>query len=146
MLIGSQTATVDSKGRLKIPATFLPDLLKYGEEFFVTSESGVFARIYPLKKWEEMEVKMSQQASFNPTLQKFRTLTGYYGQLVKIDAQGRLLIPSMLRDKAQISGDVVVLANPQGLNVWNHARFLEKNVLSNPWTSEDDQNLGSLGI
>lgn len=146
MLLGSQSATVDAKGRLKIPAIFLPELRKFGDEFFVTSESGKFVRVYPLKKWEELEAKISQQASYNPTIQKFRTFTGYYGQLVTIDAQGRILIPAMLREKAQMTGDVVVLANPQGLNVWNHARFEEQNLLANPWTTDDDRNLGALGI
>jgi MraZ protein len=146
MLRGSQPATVDAKGRLKIPATFLPELRKYGEEFYVTSESGDFARIYPMKTWEELEAKLAQLPSHNPTKQKFLALTSYFGQVVKMDGQGRVLIPAVLRESAQTTGEVVVLGNQTWLNVWNHSRFLEQHVRSNAWTAEDAKTMGELGI
>ena len=47
MLRGNYLATVDEKGRLKIPADFLADLRKSGTKFYVTSTKGDRAAIYP---------------------------------------------------------------------------------------------------
>ncbi len=55
MLRGNYLATVDEKGRVKIPSDFLAELRKAGSKFYVTSDTGEYARIYPMKVWEEIE-------------------------------------------------------------------------------------------
>ncbi|HVB35449.1 MAG TPA: division/cell wall cluster transcriptional repressor MraZ [Patescibacteria group bacterium] len=146
MLRGSQPATVDAKGRLKIPAIFFPELRKLGDDFYVTSEDGSFAFVYPMKVWQEKEEKLSKLASHIPTVQKYLDLTSYFGQEQTVDAQGRILIPSRLRDVAQLTGEVEVLGKLTSLAVWNSARFFEQKVRANPWTEEDAKILGDLGI
>ncbi len=60
MLRGNIPAKVDEKGRLKIPAAFLEELKEHGDRFYVTSEDGVRARIYPMKAWGEIEEKVGE--------------------------------------------------------------------------------------
>lgn len=147
MLRGNHPATVDAKGRLKIPAAFLPELRKLGDDFFVTSEDGNFAKLYPMREWEAIEEKLAKVPSHNPTKRKFLALTSYYGQATSADTQGRVLIPAVLREAAQLVGEeVVVLGSQMHLEIWNHARFVEKEVRANAWTADDDKNLGELGI
>jgi len=98
MLRGNTPATVDEKGRLKIPAAFLEKLKEHGERFYVTSEEGDHARIYPMTVWGEIEEKLAKISSYNRAKQKFLTRTNYYGQVVEIDGQGRVLIPAVLRE------------------------------------------------
>jgi MraZ protein len=62
-----------------------------------------------------------------------------------VDGQGRLLIQPVLRDAAQMKGDVDVLGNLEYLDVWNHVRFLET-MTKNPITDEDEKTLDALGI
>src|ERR1700681_1498057 len=133
MLCGNIPAKVDEKGRLKIPAAYLEELKEYGKQFYVTSETGEYARIFPMKVWEELESKLSKLSSHNRTKQKFLTWTNYYGQAVEIDGQGRILIPPVLREAAQMKGDVDVNGNLNYLEVWNHERSLEK-LKNNPIT------------
>ena len=71
MLRGNNPAKVDEKGRLKIPAAFLEELKGYGDQFYVTSETGEYARIFPMKVWEEIESKLARLSSHNQTKQKF---------------------------------------------------------------------------
>jgi len=147
MLRGNHPATVDAKGRLKIPAAFLPELRKLGDDFFVTSEDGNFAKLYPMREWEAIEEKLAKVPSHHPTKRKFLALTSYYGQAVTADGQGRVLIPAVLREAAQlVEAEVVVLGSQMHLEIWNHARFVEKEVRGNAWTADDDKNLGELGI
>ncbi|HLJ41432.1 MAG TPA: hypothetical protein VKT50_08070 [Candidatus Acidoferrales bacterium] len=145
MLRGSYLATVDEKGRVKIPADFLAELRRHGKRFYVTSENGDCAKIYPMKVWDEIERKLAKLSSHNQAKQKFLTRTNYFGQVVELDGQGRILIPPVLRDTAQMKGEVSVNGQLMHLEVWNHARFLEQ-MKNNPITAEDVKALDNLGI
>jgi len=145
MLRGNYTAKVDEKGRLKIPAAFLEELREYGNKFFVTSENGDFVQIYPMKVWNEIEEKLARLPSHNRAKQKFLTRMNYYGHVVELDTQARLLIGPILREAAQMKGDVNVLGNLTFLEVWNQARFGEQ-MKMNPLTEEDRKVLEELGI
>lgn len=145
MLRGSYLATVDEKGRLKIPADFLAQLRKGGSKFFVTSETGEYARVYPMKAWQEIERKLARLSSHNGAKQRFLARANYYGQVVEADGQGRILIPSVLRESAQMKGEVDVQGNLTYLDVWNRARFLE-HMNQHPITAQDEQELDKLGI
>lgn len=145
MLRGNYRANVDEKGRVKIPADFLAALRKSGRKFYVTSENGDRARIYPMKVWDEIERKLAKLSSHHPAKQKFLNRANYYGQMVELDGQGRILIPPVLREAAEMKGEVDVLGNLTYLEVWNHARFLEQ-MKSNPITAEDFEALDKLGV
>lgn len=145
MLRGNYPAKVDEKGRLKIPSVFLQSLREFGVDFYVTSENGDYLRIYPMKVWQEIEEKLARLSSHNRTKQKFLTRTNYFGQVVELDGQGRVLIPGVLRETAQMKGEVDVLGNLNYLEVWNHARFLE-NLNKSPISDDDYKILDDLGI
>ncbi len=145
MLRGNYPATVDEKGRVKIPADFLEELRKSGKKFYVTSSTGDRARVYPMKVWEEIEKKLAKLSSHNKAKQKFLTRTNYYGQMVEVDGQGRILIPPVLRESAQMKGEVDIQGQLTYLEVWNHAQFLEQ-MNRNPMTADDEQALDVLGI
>jgi MraZ protein len=145
VLRGNYPAKVDEKGRVKIPAAYLEALREYGNKFYVTSENGDYVRVYPMKIWNEIEEKLARLSSHNRTKQKFLTRTNYYGQVVELDGQGRILIPGILRESAQMRGDVDVLGNLNYLQVWNHTRFLD-NMKANAITEEDEKTLDELGI
>jgi MraZ protein len=145
MLRGNYLATVDEKGRVKVPASFLAELRKSGREFYVTSASGDHARIYPIKEWKKIEDKLAKRSSYDPAKRKFLERTNYFGQVVEVDGQGRLLIPPVLRESAEMKGEVDVQGALWHLEVWNHARFVER-LKSNPITAQDEKAFGELGI
>ena len=145
MLRGNYPATVDDKGRVKIPADFLAELRRWGKRFYVTSVAGDHARIYPMKEWEEIEKKLAKRSSHNAARQKFLERTNYYGQVVEMDGQGRILVPSILRESAEMKGEVDVQGNLTYVQVWNHARFLDR-LSRNPVTAEDIKAFDELGV
>jgi len=146
MLRGNYPATVDGKGRLKIPATFKAYLdQNYGTDFYVTSLDGLSVRIYPFREWGEIEDKLKPLPSMNRSVKKFLDRTNYFGQVARVDAQGRILIPSVLRQSAAMQGDVAVLGYLKYLEVWNNQRYLE-HLEREPFTEEDLKALSDLGI
>jgi len=84
-------------------------------------------------------------STFNPTKKKFLDRVNYYGQMVEMDGQGRLLIPQLVRDSAQIKGEVAVLGNLTFLIVRNLEAFRQE-IEEQPFTSEDEKTLDDLGI
>jgi MraZ protein len=146
MFRGNHPTRVDEKGRLKVPAEFkrLIDE-KYGTEFYITSVDGKVAQVYPFEEWQKIEEKLSRLSNFNPTKKKFLNRTNYYGQLVEIDGQGRLLVPSLLRESAGIKGEVAVVGNLTYLEVQSIEAY-RRDIEENPFTAEDEKTLDELGI
>jgi len=146
MFRGNHPTRVDEKGRLKVPAEFkrLIDE-KYGAQFYITSLDGKVAQVYPFEEWQRIEEKLARLSNFNPTKKKFLNRTNYYGQLVEIDGQGRLLIPALLRDSAKVQGEVAVVGNLTYLEVQSLEAY-QKDIEQNPFTSDDEKTLDELGI
>ncbi len=145
MFRGNNPARVDEKGRLKVPADFkrLIDE-KYGAEFYITSRDGRVAEIYPVEEWRKIEDKLAKLSNFNPSKKKFLNKVNYYGQMVEMDAQGRLLMPQILREAAGIRGDVAVYGNLTYLEVRNLE--VSKQLAEEQFTTEDEKTLDELGI
>jgi MraZ protein len=146
MFRGNYPTRMDEKGRLKVPAGFkrLLDEHYAGTKFFITSLDGTAARVYPMDEWEKAEADVTRRDKNNPVRNKWLRITSYYGQEVEMDGQGRLLIPALLREKANLSGDVAVLGMPEYLEVKNH-EVLRKQVEEDPFTDEDAQALSESG-
>jgi MraZ protein len=143
---GNSPARIDDKGRLKLPSTFKSLLeSKYGRELFLTSLTGEYVRIYPMPVWLELEQKLSEVPTTNPSKLRFLDRVNYFGQAGELDAQGRVLVPVRLRDAATMIGEVDVLGQFSYLDVWNHDRFLSK-MQREPFTEDDARTLSGFGI
>jgi MraZ protein len=146
MFRGNHPARVDEKGRLKVPAEFKRVIdEKYAQRFYITSLDGIVAQVYPFEEWERIEQKLAALSTYNPTKKKFLNRANYYGQVVEMDGQGRLLVPQILRESAQIRGEVAVLGNLTYLEVRNLEAF-RKEISEQAFTDEDTKTLDELGI
>lgn len=144
MLRGNAPATIDEKGRLKVPALFRSEIEDtWGSDFYVTSVLGECVRIYPLTVWQDIERRLAELPTLNPAKRRFLNRTNYYGQLASMDKQGRLLIQTMLRESARMVGEVAVLGYLNYLEVWNNERFKER-LDQDPFTDQDEEELGQL--
>lgn len=145
MFRGSAQARVDEKGRLKLPAEFkrLVDEL-YGPQFYITSRDGVDAEIFPMKEWELIEQSIKVLPA-SAAKKKFLNATNYYGAVVEMDAQGRVLIPQKLREKASVTADVTVIGQQTYLRVVNDEMH-EKKLDADPVTDEEIESLNIVGL
>jgi MraZ protein len=143
---GNHPTRVDEKGRLKLPAEFKRVVEeKYGTQFFITSRDGKIAEIYPMPEWEAYEHKLAAIPDMNPAKKKLMSRLVYYGASAEMDAQGRLLIPQLLREEAKTVGDVNVFGYQTVLKVSNQVEF-RKDMDANPLTPEDIKALADLGL
>ncbi len=149
---GNSPATVDEKGRLKLPTSFKAELETFalGEgggalRHYLTSLDGRSARLYPLPIWEAIEARLAALPSTSPAKRKFLETTAYFGSEVEPDTQGRFVIPPILREAAQLTGEVAVLGQMDHLALWNKAGF-ERRLAAEPLGAEDLAQLADLGI
>lgn len=146
MFRGSAPAKIDDKGRLKVPTDFRRAIEeRYGPDLFVTSVEGESALLYPLPVWEEIEGRLGTMASTDRVKARFLERISYFGQQSRLDNQGRLLIPQILRESAGMNGEVVVSAHLDHLVVWNRDRFARR-LEQQPFTEEDFRTLSERGI
>ena len=76
-------------------------------------------------------------------MQKLLMRAKYFGQTVKMDQQGRVLFPAVLRETARMKGQVDVLDYENYLEVWNHVRFAHS-LNCSPVTAQDENALNRL--
>ena len=142
---GNHPAKVDEKGRLKLPAGFksLVDAASV-TQFYVTSADGESAQVWPLPAWEKREAALSTLSALEPVLEKYLSATSYFGQQVEMDAQGRILLPQILRAKAGLDDEeAVVLGMGEYVALHNRKRY-EAKAEANKLTEEDRRRLAQL--
>jgi MraZ protein len=142
---GNPKAKIDEeRGRLKMPAEF-KDFIekKYGKDFnafYVTSQDGETAEIYPMPEWQKYMGKVLKMPKSHPVRIKLMRLHNYYGARVDMDPQGRLQMPQPLRGEADLHGDVKVSGEGTLLRVTNFDK-LSRSVKEDPLTPEDQDTL-----
>jgi MraZ protein len=125
-LRGSAETTVDEKGRFKVPAVFREPIEEtFGPEFFLTSITGTDVLVYPMPVWNVFEEKIAALPAVHRAKAKFLERFNTFGQSARMDQQGRLLIPSLLRETSGIEGDALVLGQTDYLKLVDRTRHLK---------------------
>ena len=146
VLMGHSPAKIDEKGRLKVPAGFRKIIEdRYGADCFITSMDGERALVYPLPVWFEFQSRLAKVPSTSTAKTRLLERVNYFGQVSTLDAQGRVLVPQVLRDVAGIAEDVVVLGSQDHLIVWNEQR-IQKRLSEQPLTADDFKELELHGV
>ncbi len=143
---GNIPATVDAKNRLKVPAAFRKEIHeKYGEQVFLTSFTGENVLLYPLPAWIAFEERLSAVASMHPERDELLTWVNYFGQAGTMDKAGRVLIPQLVRESAQTTGEVAVMGKMDHLEIWNHTA-LKSRLEQRRFTDNRFRVLADLGV
>lgn len=136
-LRGSAETTVDEKGRFKVPAVFrepIEDI--WGSEFFLTSITGSDVLVYPMPVWNVFEEKIATLPVVHRARAKFLERFNTFGGAARMDPQGRLLVPALLRDVSGIDGEALVLGQTDHLKLVDKTRHL-KALRASTLTDED---------
>jgi MraZ protein len=116
MFLGEFTHTIDDKGRLTIPARFRGDL---AAGLVVTRGFDRNLMIFPLAGWQEMAERIISRPLADESVRSFRRRVFSGAVDLTPDRQGRIVLPSYLREFAGIDGEVVVAGMYNYLEVWS---------------------------
>ena len=123
---GVSACNVDAKGRFAMPT-------KYRESFQETSSSKCVITIdteddclllYPLQVWEEIEASLQSLPSLNRKVRRIQRLLIGHASEVEIDAQGRVLLPTILRQFAHVKKKMMVVGQGKKFELWSEENWL----------------------
>lgn len=122
-MTGEYQHSLDSKGRLSIPARLRDEL---GDVFYVTLSMEKCLSAYSAESWQRFIDKIEAMPYVKQ--QKMRPL---FSQAAKceLDGQGRILIPQKMRDFAGLSKNVTVVGCNNHAEFWDSDRWAEINTI-----------------
>jgi MraZ protein len=121
-LTGEFRHTLDDRSRVAVPVRFRTRL----------AQGATLARwldrclgLFPHDEWEELAAKLRGLPLTNPNAREFARFMSSGAVDVELDKQGRILVPSYLREYAGLSeGEVIVVGALNRLEIWSPAAWL----------------------
>jgi MraZ protein len=142
MFRGITDINLDNKGRIALPKRQRDILLSYVEGegrpqvvLTIDTESPCLL-LYPAEEWQTIEAKLQRLPSFNPTARGIQRLLIGHATDLEIDGQGRLLIPNVLREYAQLQKKIMLVGQGKKLEIWDADTW---NQLRQQWLEETAQ-------
>ena len=124
--LGTYDATIDDKGRVRLPVKFRNML---GEGFVVTQGTENCLCVYPQEAWEALTADVLKLGSLDPEVTKFRRSLFANAVEGDFDAAGRVPIAKRLMEYANLKKDVVLVGANTRLEIWDSEAW-EKNDVS----------------
>lgn len=127
MLFGGFDHKIDKKGRVFIPSAFRDEL---GESFIICK--GIYGKkclcVYSAGQWASLVEKIGTLPSAKSSTVKRFLYDGAFN--VEFDTQGRILVPTPLREYAGFESEVHIIGMDTNLEIWD----------SSLWKDENDNN------
>lgn len=121
MFRGINPINLDAKGRMAMPT-------RYREHINATCGGRMVATIdtesrcllmYTEPEWAVIEAKLEKLSSFNPQTRRIQRLLIGHATELGLDSNGRVLLPSSLRDYASLEKKVVLLGQGKKFEIWS---------------------------
>ena len=143
MFIGEYKHTIDDKGRLAIPTKFREDLAKGA---VVTRGLDTSLFLFPKEEWDKLAEKLASLPLGQSNSRAFARLMLAGAMDVKLDKQGRVVLPEYLRSYAKLGKSTVIAGLFNRLEIWDEDKWQAyKTQVENDAESVAEQ-LGELGV
>jgi|HigsolmetaGSP11D_1036233.scaffolds.fasta_scaffold24780_1 MraZ protein len=120
MFLGEYQHSIDDKGRITIPAKFRDAL---GAEFIVTRGLDGCLFVYPREEWALLEQKLKSLPMMKSDARAFARFFFSGASECEWDKQGRVNIPSQLREYAKLEKDCVIIGVSNRVEIWDKATW-----------------------
>ncbi|MBE6011243.1 division/cell wall cluster transcriptional repressor MraZ [Anaeropeptidivorans aminofermentans] len=143
MFLGEYQHSLDGKGRLIVPSKFREGL---GERFIITKSLDKCLSIYTISEWTIFTDKLKSLPSSDAGVRRFQRF--FIGGAVECepDNQNRILIPSNLREYAQIIKEIVSVGLTTKIEIWSKESWEAYNSESDFIDGELADRMAQLGI
>jgi MraZ protein len=117
---GISPLTLDSKGRLSIPAKYRQALQDAAAgQVIVTVDQDRCLLLYPLPIWESIERQLIQLSSTHARARALKRLLLGHAEECCLDASGRIVLPAPLREFANLDKRVVLVGQGNKFEIWD---------------------------
>ena len=141
MLMGEYSHSLDTKGRLIMPAKLRQDI---GDKFILTKGLDGCLFAFSQTEWNNFEEKLNGLPLSDKNARNFVRFFLSGATECEIDKQGRFLIPTNLRISANLEKDAIIIGVGTRIEIWNKETW-EK---CDEEISADEiaENMANLGI
>jgi MraZ protein len=132
MFLGEFEYRIDDKGRIPFPPRFRP---YFKDGIIVAPGPEKCLSVYTIADWKKMADKLETGGLAPSKLRKINRALFATAFFTNLDAQGRIGLPSTLRQHAGLSEDIVVAGANTYIELWDKAAWdAEKNAdLADAW-------------
>lgn len=120
MFTGEFRHSIDAKGRVAVPARFRPELATGAH---VSRWMDNCVAIFPNQAWQKLAERVGEQRYADAGARAFSRFLFSGAFEVELDAQGRIVLPSALRDFGDLKSDVVVVGALDHIELWQPDRW-----------------------
>ncbi|MEX1014699.1 MAG: division/cell wall cluster transcriptional repressor MraZ [Candidatus Paceibacterota bacterium] len=143
MLLGEYQHTLDSKGRIAIPAKFRA---KLGDGAIITRGLDKCLFVFGMDEWSKLADKLTSLPLAQSNSRAFARLMLAGAVDVKLDVQGRVLVPEYLRDYGSLDKQVIVAGLYNRIEIWNSEKWEKYKKKTEGSSEEIAEKLSELGI
>jgi len=121
---GVAQLSLDSKGRLAVPSRYREALLvRCAGRLVITADFDKCLLIYPQSDWEPIQQKLMGLSSLNPRIRGLQRQLVGYAEDIEMDAAGRVLVSSALREFAALEKNVVLVGQGNKFELWDKEKW-----------------------
>jgi MraZ protein len=128
LFYGEYIHSLDPKGRIIIPSKFREEL---GTKFIITKGLDGCLFVYPQNEWIRIEDKLKALPFTDRDVRSFVRFFFSGASESELDKQGRVLIPSILREYASITREICVIGVSSRVELWDKQKWDEYNNKEN---------------
>lgn len=143
MFIGEYKHSLDTKGRMAVPAKFRADLKKGA---VVTKGLDNCLVIYPQQEWEVLASKLAKLPISQANTRAFSRLMLAGAMNLDVDKQGRAVLPEYLRDYAGLQNKVIIAGLYNRLEIWNEKKWIVYRNQTEKASNKIAEQLAELGV
>lgn len=143
MFIGEYKYNLDEKNRLALPSKFRK-LFHDGAVITKGLDNCLF--VYTAKEWEKLMDKLTKLPISQAKSRAFSRMMLAGAMDVRLDSQGRIVLPDYLKDFASLSKKVVVAGLYNRLEVWDEKLWVKYQRVSEKDSTQISESLVDLGI
>ena len=121
MFRGISKASLDDRGRFSVPTRFRDALVatSRGKLVITIDRQDKCLLLYPANEWTDVEKTLEQLSNLRPAVRQLQRMLVGFATDVELDSNGRVLIPPILRSYAEIGKSVMVMGQPNKLELWS---------------------------
>ena len=127
MFRGINSVTLDAKGRMALPARNREavQIASDGKVVLTIDMREACLLLYPLPEWEVVQRKLAAVSNINPQARFLQRLLIGHATDLELDSAGRLLLPAMLRNYAELDKKLVLVGQGNKVEMWSEANWQE---------------------
>ena len=147
---GINSVNIDAKGRMAVPKKYRDSIAEVSDNQLVATIDlhSPCLLIYTLDEWEVIERKLMSLPNVDPQARLYQRLLLGHATEMEIDSQGRILLPNLLREHANIGKPAILLGQGNKFELWSQESWdaNRPDMLETAMSNEVSEAVASLSL